>query len=97
MRKLRIISLAAVLVAGLSQAATAACYADYKAKKDSPLQLHYGVVQLPANACNRRAAAAQIAARIEADDWQLLTVLSVFDETGLAERSASAGDFYLRY
>jgi len=97
MRHLRTLSLAAALLVGLSQAASAACFADYKAKKDNPLKLHYGVVQLPDNQCSTRAAKAQIAARIAGEGWQLLTVVSVFDETGLAERKASAGEFFLRY
>ena len=38
-------------------------------------------------------------ARIAVDGWTLLTVVSVFDETGLAddERRSNAGAFYLRY
>ena len=37
-----------LLLAALAQPAHAAgCYADYKAKQDNPLQLHYGVIELP--------------------------------------------------
>jgi hypothetical protein len=39
MKKLSLYS--AALVIALSTAANAACYADYKAKRDNPLQLHY--------------------------------------------------------
>jgi hypothetical protein len=77
--------------------ASAACYADYKAKQDNPLRLHYGVIELPDSACTVAAARGQIAARLRADGWKLLNVVSVFDESGLAERRASAGPFYLRY
>ena len=77
--------------------AQAACYADYKAKKDNPLRLHYGVAQVPDNACNRQAAARVIAARIARDGWQLLNVVSVFDQSGLESRRQSAGAFFLRY
>ena len=35
---------ALVALAGLPAAAD--CYADYKAKRDDPLQLHYGVIAL---------------------------------------------------
>ena len=42
-----ILSLAAIMALTLAQPAQAAdCYADYKAKQDSPLRLHYGVMQL---------------------------------------------------
>jgi len=80
--------------------AAAGCFADYKAKRDNPLKLHYGVIALPDNACESpKAAEAEIAARIAVDGWTLLTVVSVFDETGLddEERRSNAGAFYLRY
>ncbi len=77
--------------------ATAACYADYKAKRDSPLQLHYGVIELPDRACSRDGAAGEVQSRIGRDGWQLLTVVSVFDDGGLDARRESAGGFFLRY
>lgn len=97
MINLRTLTLSAALFAGLASAAPAACFADYKAKMDAPLKLHYGVIQLSGGTCNKRAAKAQIPARIATDGWQLLTVVSVFDDTGLAERKASAGAYFLRY
>lgn len=87
----------ALSLIGLAAAADAACYADYKAKTDNPLRLHYGVIQVPDGACSPGAARAVIAARIAAEGWQLLNVLSVFDDSGLAERKASAGAYFLRY
>lgn len=85
--------LAFVLLASTAQAA---CYADYKAKQDNPLRLHYGVVQV-AGECSIQTAAAELAPKLVADGWQLLNVLGVFDDAGLAERRESAGNFYLRY
>ena len=83
---------------GLAPPAAAECYADYKAKKDDPLRLHYGVVELPDNACSSRRAAAQaVESRISKGGWKLLNVLSTFDKGGLQERKESAGQFYLRY
>ena len=78
-------------------AAEAACYADYKAKREDPLRLHYGVAEIPANACDKRAAAQSLTPRLAADGWALLNVLSVFDDAGLEERKGSAGQYYLRY
>ena len=89
---------ALVVLLALGQAAQAACYADYKAKKDGPLRLHYGVVALPDQACrNPGNAAGLVQGRIAADGWTLLNVLSTFGDEGLNERRASAGDFFLRY
>lgn len=77
--------------------ASASCYADYKAKQDDPLRLHYGVIELPDSACDRDAAKKQIRQRIDADGWQLLNVLSIFQAGGLEERKDSAGQYFLRY
>ena len=91
-------ALALALILGLSAApASAACYADYKAKQDNPLRLHYGVIQVPDRACDPGAAARVIARRIAGDGWELLNVLGVFGDEGLAGRRASAGQFFLRY
>ncbi len=89
------VTCAALWVAG---AAVADCYADYKAKRDNPLQLHYGVIELPQQACASTGAAQDlIATRIAVDDWTLLNVLDIFGEDGLAERRESAGRYFLRY
>ena len=85
-----VLSLAALPVA-------AACYADYKAKRGDPLQLHYGVIELgDADCSSTDAAAATIAARL-GDGWQLLQVVGTFGSEGLDKRRASAGDYFLRY
>ena len=76
--------------------AEAACYADYKAKQDAPLRLHYGVAQI-AGTCTVQAAAQELAPRLAAQGWTLLNVVSVFDEGGLDQRKDSAGANFLRY
>lgn len=76
--------------------AHAVCFADYKAKRDNPLRLHYGVVEV-AGACTIQSASAEIAQRIAAEGWQLLNVVSVFGPEGLAERKESAGAYFLRF
>lgn len=87
----------ALLFLGL-QTAQAACFADYKAKLDDPLRLHYGVAALPDSACGSKSAAKKvIAQKIAKDGWKLLSVISVFDESGLKERKKSAGAYYLKY
>lgn len=73
----------------------AGCYADYKAKQDNPLRLHYGVAQI--SQCSTGAARSELSARLAAEGWTLLNILSVFDESGLAERRQSAGQNYLRF
>jgi hypothetical protein len=88
------LALALALVAG---AADAACYADYKARRDRPYALAYGVIELPDSACTPAAARAETAARIGRDGWTLLQIVSIFGPEGLAQRRADAGDHFLRY
>lgn len=90
----------AVLTATISASgsAQASCYADYKAKRDNPLRLHYGIVELSNNICNvPQKVLSNVTERLDIEDWQLLNILSVFDEAGLKKRQESAGKYYLRY
>jgi hypothetical protein len=84
----------ALALPGAVQAAD--CYADYKAKQDNPLRLHYGVMKL-SGACDKGAAKSELSDRLSQSGWTLLNVLSVFGSEGLQERKADAGTYYLRY
>ncbi|MDF1855020.1 hypothetical protein [Pseudooceanicola sp.] len=95
MKNLAPLLLAAALSLATPLAAQAACYADYKARRDSPLKLHYGVMQV--SSCSSGAAKSEVAARLAQNGWTLLNVLSVFDDTGLEQRKANAGQYYLRF
>lgn len=82
----------------IASTAQAACFADYKAKQDNPLRLHYGVIALSDAACTRTAAArAEAAPRIAAAGWTLLNIVSTFGPDGLAERKENAGNYFLRF
>lgn len=88
----------ALLFAVAAAPASASCYADYKAKRDNPLRLHYGVIELDDAYCSDKAAAsAEIQSRISGAGWTVLKVQSIFGADGLKEREASAGKFYLRF
>ncbi|KIT15133.1 hypothetical protein [Jannaschia aquimarina] len=89
-----LLSLAFLALAALP--AQAACYADYKAKQDDPLRLHYGVIQLPDGPCNAQAATAALRSRL-GDGWQLLQVVGTFGADGLDQRRDRAGPYFLRY
>ncbi|WP_339108630.1 hypothetical protein [Thioclava sp. GXIMD4216] len=85
------------LICALAAPAHADCYADYKAKQDDPLRLHYGVAKLPDTACSRDAARAALAPRLKRGGWTLLNIVSVFGDDGLEKRKQSAGSYFLRY
>ena len=94
----RTLPLALAALLALALPAGAACFADYKAKQDNPLRLHYGVIELPDRACSDvGSAGAEIAGRIGRDGWELLTVMGIFGPEGLDGRRASAGEYFLRY
>jgi len=96
MRHLLIRLTLAAVIALPASAATAECYADYKAKQDNPLRLHYGVIELQ-GPCKRKPARAEVSARLAQNGWTLLNVMSVFGAEGLEKRRANAGNFYLRF
>lgn len=87
---------AAFLLIAPAALAQEACFADYKASRVDPLQLQYGVAQVLGE-CAVPAAEAELRPKLAEDDWQLLEVLSTFDESGLEERRESAGEYFLRY
>lgn len=95
MKSLKLIIGVVAWVAVANIALAADCYADYKAKQDDPLRLHYGVAQV--SRCSKKAAENELSKRLASKGWTLLNVVSVFDESGLAERKESAGPNYLRY
>ncbi|SHH45000.1 hypothetical protein [Cognatishimia maritima] len=100
MRKHANISLSALclslLIGTATQVSAQECFADYKAKQNNPLRLHYGVAAVNGS-CEKANAEKQLPPRLNADGWVLLNVLSVFDTSGLEGRKADAGEFYLRY
>ncbi|MEL6169826.1 MAG: hypothetical protein AAFU66_11250 [Pseudomonadota bacterium] len=89
---------ATIFLLGFALPAQAQCYADYKAKRDNPLRLHYGVVEVTDQLCSRPARLeSSVRDRVSAGGWTLLNIVSVFDAEGLEQRRESAGEFFLRF
>jgi len=59
--------------------AQAACKAEYKAKRDNPLELHYDVAQI-SGPCTIANARAQLADQLSSRGLTLLKVLSVSEQ-----------------
>ncbi|THH36600.1 hypothetical protein E4Z66_06525 [Aliishimia ponticola] len=96
MTRILLSGLFALLTGFGATAASAECYADYKAKQGSPLRLHYGVAELRGE-CSVASARAQLNKRLARQGWTLLNVVSVFGPEGLQSRKADAGSYYLRF
>lgn len=92
---LSIAALAALIV--LPFGANAACYAEYKAKREDPLKLHYGVAQVADDACAPDAAAVALAPRLANDGWILLTIVGMIGDADLEAVKESAGAYFLKY
>lgn len=90
--------LALMALFAFAETASAACYADYKAKQDNPLRLHYGVMRIDLDPCTMsNSVRTTVADRLSAAGWQLLQVRSVFDDSGLDKRKPDAGQYFLRF
>ncbi len=91
-----LVALAAITA--LASPASAACYADYKAKRENPLKLHYGVMRIDSNSCDMSdKVKSTVSNRLKSSGWQLLQVQSVFDDSGLEKRKRDAGEYFLRF
>lgn len=84
-------------LAVLPSLAQAACFASYKAKQDDPLQLHFGVAELPDNACTKAGAKSALAPRLANGGWILLSIVEMIPQDKLDEVKADAGNYFLRY
>ena len=74
------------------------CYVDYKAKKNNPLRLHYGISKIKTDLCQtRNAIELDLESRLQNSGWILLKLLDVFGDEGLNERKDSAGIYFLKY
>ena len=99
MTYLKEIALASLVSLALPSMVQAECFADYKAKQTGgDLKLHYGVIAVPDKLCGQsERVTAYIEKRIGSHGWQLLRVMSSFDENGLDARAEDAGEYFLRY
>ena len=86
--------IAAALLPGL---ALADCYVSYKAKRDDPLKLHFGVAAVADGQCSKGAAATALKPRLAKDGWILLSIVEMIPQDKLDGAKKSAGDYFLRY
>lgn len=95
---MRFLILALVAFLGFGAPLQAACFADYKASRDKPLQLHYGVIKIDTAPCAMSDKVRKLVARrLNKAGWKLLQVQSVFDDSGLGQRKNDAGKYFLRF
>jgi len=71
-----ILTLSLVLSLAAS-AASAACVAEYKAKRGNPLELDYGTIVVSGSTCTASAVRDEVQAQLAQRGWTLLSILSV--------------------
>ena len=81
----------------LTQSAQAACYADYKAKQENPLKLHYGIMKFDSVECTASIVQKKVALRLLPHGWTLLNLLTVSRKRPTTKRKENAGENFLRY
>lgn len=86
-----------LFVLALPTGALADCFVEYKAKKDGPLRLHYGILSLSGSCPSASAAARSASGRVAAGGWTLLNVVGLSESTPSGAKKANAGAYYLRY
>lgn len=92
------ILLVTLFVISYPQVLFADCYVDYKAKKNEPLRLHYGIARIDTSVCkDRDAAVLDLRARLQTNGWILLKLMDFFEQEGLEERKENAGAYFLKY
>jgi hypothetical protein len=77
--------------------ASAACYAEYRASRQSPVQLAYGVAEIRGGACNAQAAAQYLQARLAQSGWTLQNVLSTVTSNSAPANAGYTGGHYLNF
>ncbi|MCT4557660.1 MAG: hypothetical protein N4A61_06330 [Pelagimonas sp.] len=90
-------SMAFGLVLMVPTGALAECFVAYKAKQDSPLRLHFGVLSLPGDCPSKADATAQASRRLTNAGWTLLTITQLSETPPSLKTKADAGEHYLRY
>lgn len=89
--------IATAIALSLPSGAWADCYVAYKAKRDNPLRLHYGVLSLSGSCGSASSTKSATQARLNAAGWTLLNVISASQNTPSQTMKANAGEHFLRY
>ena len=85
-----------VLTLCLPSYASADCLYAYKAKRDNPLKLHYGVMAL-SGACDVPSATQEASQRLALNGWSLLVLLERVDGSKVSQYKETAGEYFLRF
>lgn len=95
--KPRILLVTLATVAALAAPAHAACYAEYRAQRQSPVQLAFGVAEIRGGACNAQAAANYLRNTLGRSGWTLSNIVSTVNSNSAPGNSGYTNGHYLRF
>lgn len=90
----RLLAAVVLVTLALPSAAAADCYVHYKAKRNSPYGLHYGIVRVSGGCPSSPARVVQ--SRISSGGWTILNVVKVTTSSPSSSERRSAGSHYYR-
>jgi hypothetical protein len=72
------------------------CFVLYKAKKDNPLKLHLGLMQVK-NACLGRNLESIVSNRLNSSGWLLLKIVNITENIETEKMKSDLGDYFFKY
>ena len=72
------------------------CFVLYKAKKDNPLKLHLGLIQINSQ-CSNHDIEGITSKRLSSTGWKLLQIVKVSSNVDTKKMESDLGDYFLKY
>lgn len=94
--KLIKISLALCFATFFSAAYANECFVLYKAKKDNPLKLHLGLIQINGQ-CSDHDVEGITSKRLSSTGWKLLQIVTSSGNIDTKKMESDLGDYFLKY
>ena len=96
--KVRVIAAAIFLWCAclLSVAHAEDCFVLYKAKKDNPLKLHLGLIQINGQ-CSDHDVEGITSKRLSSTGWKLLQIVTASGNIDTKKMESDVGDYFLKY
>ena len=72
------------------------CFVLYKAKKDNPLKLHLGLIQINGQ-CSAHDVEGITSKRLSSTGWKLLQIVKASSKIDTEKMESDLGDYFLKY
>ena len=95
--RLKHLILAAAATVAMAMPASAACYAEYRAQQQSPVQLAFGVAEIRSGSCDAQSAAAYLRSALARSGWTLSNIVSTVSTNSAPGNSGYTNGHYLRF